>query len=118
MNHKTSPKDFEFFKKEVIKYQKLLGLTDWKIYLDHESVENSLAWIRRDQEGRCCTIGLSVKWDHQKVSRDLIASSTRHEILHLLLADLRLAGNKRQTTDEDFTIAEHSIIRRLENIWN
>ena len=95
-----------------------MGLTDWKIYLEHESHDGSLAWIRRDQEGRCCTIGLSVKWEYQPVNRLLISQSARHEVLHLLLADLRLAGNKRQTTDEDFTIAEHSIIRRLENAWN
>ena len=113
--NKTSKEDYEYFQKQVTSYQKQLGLTDWKIYFEHYTHENSMAWIKRDQEGRCCTIGLSIDWAHQKVSRDMIKSCARHEVLHLLLADLRLAGNKRQTTDEDFTIAEHSIIRRLEN---
>ena len=115
--NKTSKEDFEFFQKQVTSYQKQLGLTDWKIYCMHDTEDNALAWIKRDQEGRCCSIGLSVDWSHQKVSRAMIKSSARHEVLHLLLADLRLAGNKRQSTAEDFTIAEHSIIRRLENAW-
>ena len=115
MTNKTSKSDFEFFKKWVLFYQKELGLTDWKIYFEHEKADGCMAYINRDHTGRCCTIGLSKDWKHHPVSRDQIKTSARHEVLHLLLADLRHAGDIRQTTDEDFSIAEHSIIRRLEN---
>ena len=115
-SNKTSKADFEAFKKTVVYWQNKLGLTDWKLYLSHDTVENTLAWVRRDNEGRCASIGLSVNWEHQKVSRKLINECALHEVLHILLANLRYAGQQRQTTETDFSIAEHEIIRRLEKV--
>ena len=118
MSNKTSKQDYIYFKQCVIKYQKQLGLTDWKTYFEHETVEDSLAWIRLDWEGKCCTIGLSVDWSHHPVSKQTVHDSARHEVLHMLLADLVAVGKYRQSTDTDFTASQHAIIRRLENAWN
>jgi hypothetical protein len=95
-----------------------LGLKDFKIYWEHTNdMPNSYAFIRPDIEAMQAVIGLTINFGEHKVSRSHLDYCARHEVLHLLLADLVQVGKYRQSMDIDFTRAQHAIIRRLEN-WN
>ncbi len=116
MNHKTSKEDFEYFKKCCQKYIEQLGLKDFKIYYEHSDAQpTAYAFISPDVSAGQATIGLSISFNDHKVSKSHLDYCAKHEVLHLLLADLVNVGNLRQSTAEDFTRAQHAIIRRLEN---
>lgn len=113
---KTSNDDFKYFCKRVKEEQKALSLCDWKLYVKHEDLAGSYAWVHPDSEAKQATIGLSIDWTGTKVTKDMLAYCARHEVLHLLLADLVACGKYRQSSDTDFTTAQHAIIRRLESV--
>ncbi len=114
--NKTSKEDFEYFKKQCEYWQDRLSLRDWKLHYLHETYTGSYAWFRSDVPGKTATLGLSVSWEDEKITKPKLNSSARHEVLHLLLADLVYAGHARQSTDEDFENTQHAIIRRLEHV--
>ena len=113
---KTSKDDFKAFIKEAEATLDLLSLRDWRVVFFHEDETDCLGWCRSDVEGKIASVGLCKNWQHCKPTRKEVKRVARHEILHLLLADLTQVGNYRQSTDSDFTTAQHAIIRRLENI--
>ena len=116
--HKTSKEDFAYFQKRCKVYIDALGLKDFKIYYTHDnSLTTSYAHITPDVEAGMATVGLTIDWEHQKVTKAQLDYCAKHEVLHLLLADLVNVGKLRQSTTEDFTRAQHAIIRRLEN-WS
>lgn len=114
---KTSKADFKYFVKKCEEYIDQLSLRDFKIYYTYENHPDSYAWILPDVEAGQATIGLSVDWGKQKATKEMLGYCAKHEVLHLLLADLVHVGKYRQSTDFDFTRAQHACIRRLEN-WN
>ena len=117
--NKTSKADFEYFKKRCEVYLDELSLRDWRIYYYHNDSDlEAYAWIRPDVSAKQACVGLTINWEDHKVTKDILDYCAKHEILHLLLADLVQCGKWRQSTDEDFTEAQHAVIRRLENAWN
>lgn len=75
----------------------------------------SYGWVTPDSEAKQATIGLTKTWDDTLITDEVLDYVAHHEVLHLLLADLVHVGNQRQSTQADFTTAQHAIIRRLEN---
>ena len=119
MSNKTSKEDFEYFKKYVKIYQKEFGLTNFKLYFNHDNKHmDAYAYIYSEVENGIATIGLTQNWDSLKITKEQLRYSAKHEILHLLLADLVQVGKYRQSVDTDFIRAQHAVIRRLENAWN
>ena len=116
--NKTSKADFSYFTRRCRAYLNQLNLGDWKPIFEHEDHPDAYAWIKPDSESKQTQIGLSVHWDTTKVTKEMLDYCARHEVLHLLLADLVAVGKWRQSTDTDFTTAQHAVIRRLENMWN
>ena len=112
---KTSKTDFEYFIKQCNKYIDELSLRDWKYFFDHADHPNSYAWVQPDAEAKQAVVGLSPDWVTKKPTKDMLDYCAKHEILHVLLADLVNVGKIRQSTDQDFSMAQHAIIRRLEN---
>ena len=113
---KTSKKDFKVFVRECEATLDLLSLRDWRVVFLHQDEVDCLGWCRTDVEGKVSSVGLCKDWGNWKPTRDEIKRVAKHEILHVLLADLTQCGKLRQSTDEDFSTAQHAIIRRLENI--
>ena len=113
---KTSKDDFKAFTKECEVTLDQLSLRDWRVCYFHQDEPDALGWCRTDSEGKIASIGLSRNWQNEKPTRKEIKRVARHEILHVLLADLTQCGKYRQSTDSDFATAQHAIIRRLENI--
>ena len=115
---KTTKKDFEIFKKEVKKWQDILGLQDWEISCVHGGAdEDSRANYLTNIAGRLCTIFLADNWDgcfEDKTER-AIKQVAFHEVVELSLHDLRVYALyfiNEQFVDE----AIHKIVRMLENV--
>lgn len=115
--NQTSKKDFTYFKKQCEIWLDTYSLRDFKIYYEHNnSMPTAYAFIRPNVEAGIAVIGLSINWESQKVTKTFLKYCALHEVLHLLLADLVEVGKYRQSTDADFTRAQHAVIRRLENV--
>jgi hypothetical protein len=111
---RLSSKHFETYKRECEKWISELGLKDWKVWYRFEGLEGALAGCRTDYEGRCVTLILN-PWQEGCKGKDVdLGRLARHEVLHLLLAELRALNNKRCITPDVWESAEHGVIRRLE----
>jgi hypothetical protein len=113
-----SAREFGMFKAECEKWRRLLGLTEWKINYHFEEIEEALAGINRDFEGKRARISLhpfQERVPKGEVRRSVL-SSARHEILHLMLAELDWMNGRRFVTADAWSAAEHTVIRRLEHL--
>src|SRR4051812_21185113 len=104
--------EYETYKRECRKWIERLGLTDWKIYFRFEEIENALAGCRRDFEGRVAVLVLNPFQAHCKRADVDVKKSAKHEVLHLLLAELAWMSNSRVLTETAWSAAEHCVIRR------
>lgn len=113
---KTTKRDFELFKDNFIKWQHKLGIIDWSLHFTHELVEGDYARTYYVLSGAVATVHLSTEWDDMRPKNDeTIDRLALHETLHLLIAPLVAEAGARYTNQEAIDVAEHSIIRRLEN---
>jgi hypothetical protein len=108
-------REFEVFKSECFRWVKRLGLSDWKLHFAFEEVENGLASINTDFEGKIARVSLNPFQERVPKREVNVKSSARHEMLHLLLSELRWMNSRRFITDNSWEAAEHAVIRRLEN---
>jgi hypothetical protein len=109
----TTADEAAFFRKECLSWQKEFGLTDWTLQFKTEPASpesHDEADIDYDCDTRhaVVTYYLGVK--------DALhpADVARHEILHLLFADMCLAG-VNASSEEDAVLAreEHKVIERV-----
>ena len=115
---KTTIKQFQEFKNEVLRLQPILGLQDWQIYFKHGKTEDTFATTHYDREGAVANMnfGIELKDDH-KESLD-IKRTAKHELLHLLLADLYCIAESRVFDRFLLNQAEEKAIRKLEKFIN
>lgn len=107
-------KEFATFKAECHRWIKIFGLTEWKIHYHFEEIENGLAAINRDFEGKIARISLN-PFQERCTKREVnVKRSARHEILHLLLGELEWMEGRRVISSQSWSAAEHGVIRRLE----
>ncbi len=116
----TTKKDFSIFVERCKYWIKVFGLTEWEINFRHESggktMSDSFSWIITDNEGNQFTI-ISLNTERERTpSAENLKEDARHEVLHLLLADLCNAGEERYVSRDQLHKAEHMVIRRLEKV--
>lgn len=110
-------KHFDTFKKEARRWIDRLGLLDWRIDYQFEECHQSLAECRRDYEGRCATLVLNPFQERVKRKDVDVKARARHEVMHLLMAEVAWLNGKRCVTDDIWSAAEHCVIRRLEDAF-
>lgn len=117
--NKTTKKDFEYFKKRCEHWMRFWNLAEYSIQFGHESdTDDTLAWINRDIEGMCVGFSLNKNWKGVKVTKSELDRSAFHEVIHLVLARMALAGKSRWMTVDEICREEEAVIRRMENcIW-
>jgi hypothetical protein len=109
---KTTKNQFKRFKKEFKRYQKMLGLTDYRVCFHLETMDDRYAHIRYDTLARTAGVSLDTGGDFLSIKRH-----AKHECLHLLLADLNISAQQRSSTKERIDQADESIVRRLERLY-
>ncbi len=115
---KTTRNDFEKFKAEFLRWQRLLGLTDWRICFEHSSTTDAYAEIFANSEGRIATVVFGSTCEGDAKIGYCPVNTGRHEALELLLARLKSLALARNVTRADVEEEVHAVIRRLENLFN
>jgi hypothetical protein len=114
---KTTAKDFARFKAEFRRWQKRLGLTEWKCYFQHVPLADCYGNITTDTENRTATVRLSTKTPDDAPPPDPIRTA-RHEAIELLVDDLGSLAQYRYVRYDEIHTARHGIVRRLENLFD
>jgi hypothetical protein len=83
---KTSKKDFQTFRREVEKWVPILGLTSWRVVVEHKDRKGyrNLAWGCIDSSEMSCSIMLAESWYDNKINDNAIKRSAFHELSHVM----------------------------------
>ena len=122
--HVITEKHFAIFKHEALRLIRLWAIDDWKVSLVHERLKECYAQCRTDAVSRVCTLSLSttgVEMDgngdkHYAPTDFSIRETARHEVIHLLLADLDDVGRRRYATKDEVERASESVARKLHEL--
>lgn len=115
---KLTNKHFKHFKEVFKKYQLMLNLNNWKIYFYFEKLEDAIADVGTNYEGRIADVRLTTQLEttaHYDI-KDLIEETALHECLELLLSPLMVQARHRSFNEEEYQHANHSVIRTLEKL--
>lgn len=111
---KTTVKQFEEFKNEILRLQPILGLNRWKIYFEHKKIDEGVfARTHYKRAGAVTNIQFNL---HTNDNRIDIKQTAKHECLHLLLADLFSIAENREFDYNDLEKSEEQVIRILEKL--
>jgi len=111
-------KDFALFQKEFKKWQRLFGLTGYKVYFKYESIDSSFADIEINQGEMVAIVRLNSKLPDRDKSYKDIKRSAKHEAIHLLVSRLEKNGRYRYTSEVEICEATEELVFRLENLIN
>jgi hypothetical protein len=108
--------EFELFKKEFERYQKLFGLMGYKVYFWHDPLENSdvIANIFVDQGEMVASVKLNSKLSRDAQKYKDIKKAARHEAIHLLTGRLERYAKSRAVSGDDIYEATEELVHRLE----
>lgn len=109
-------KDFIEFQKHFKKYQKLLGLTGYKVYFKYEPIEDSFASISIRQIDMIATVRLNSMLPKEDKPHKDIRQSAMHEAIHLLLNRLEARARERFVSPEQIYEAVEEIVFKLEDL--
>jgi len=114
---KTNKKHFKVFKKECKKLIGSLGLFDWELCFTHNDLD-CRGNCHTQIPGFMCKLNLGVDWgegQEYKITNKDIKRTAFHEVLHLLLTEIRGCANDRYMNIQEYDEIEHRTIRRIEN---
>lgn len=120
--YKTTPRDFEVFKENVVRWMRTFGLTDWQMEMQHKLMPNQgetvsvCARTNWDYCSRSVLFTLNMAWIRPPLGQE-IESVAFHEVAHLLLAPLVHEATNRYTTAALLDVQEEAIVLRLENAF-
>ena len=110
MKTNTTIKDFNEYKKWVSFYLNKFGLNDWTVYYAHKELRGSVAEVDIDTVARGATFSLNKNNNSGDIKGD-----ARHEVCHLLIADLsHLSGS--YCTEEQHKQVDEALVCRLTNL--
>ena len=112
---KTSKAYFEKFKAEFLKWQKELGLMQYRVVFYHKPLDDDYASITILESGKLASIILNTIIKEPKNDPGPEAHA-RHEVLHLLLSRLSWLGECRYIETCDLEEEEEAIVVRLEKV--
>jgi len=108
--------DFELFQSEFKRWQKVFGLTGYKVYFKYEPEEGYFATLSVDQGNMVATVTLNSELpDKDKPFKD-IKRTAKHEAIHLLVSRLEKNGRYRYTSESEIYEATEELVNRLEDL--
>ena len=110
---KTDP--FKYFKQQVYHWVDYLGLYNWdtNVHEDDEEYDGYLAETYSNVENKRADIYLAMDWNGTKMTQDRLNNTAFHEVLEVMLAEIRYIAGKRDIRFGEIDSAIHSIIRIL-----
>jgi len=107
--------EFEEFQDEFTKWQKLFGLTGYKVYFKHESI-SSFANITVNQTDMVATVRLNSRCPKKDKEHRDVKQSAKHEAIHLLLFKLEHCAYSRYVCEEEIYEATEELVFKLEGL--
>lgn len=106
-------KDFELFKKRVRYWRDILGARDWGLSVDMGELESDrAAQCAYENQNRYAMI--TIDKDTENTTRKNLDEAAKHEVLELVMADIREA--LCVFYNADFVDRQvHRVIRQMEN---
>ncbi len=112
----TTPRDFEIFKREFTKYQRLLGLTGIQVYFTHEPLDDDNAQLLMKYAECTATACLNSELSEGQEPFKDVKGWGKHEAIHLLLMRLQGEAEYRYATKESIVEANEETVHRLEAV--
>lgn len=109
---KTTKKDFELFKSECLRLAKEWGLGDYEYAFFHTRItDGRAAETKRDLEASSMTIWLTT--DSGGSEKFDVLETAKHEMLHVVLAEMGELAQYRYVRPNELEAAEHKTVNRL-----
>lgn len=114
---KTTKAQFKQFKTEFMRCVEVLGLKDWKVYIDIGKVEDGYAQIVSDYEGMTSTVTMAEELKNEDIfdAFDPIVTA-KHEAIHLLIQPLVSLARWRYVEPDQITVELERICTRMEKL--
>ena len=109
-------KDFAEFQKIFKQYQKLFGLTGYKVYFKHEPVADCFASISVNQPTMVAMARLNSKPPSVDKPHVDVKRSAKHEAIHLLLQRLEDRTYNRYVQQDEIYEAVEELVFKLETL--
>lgn len=108
--------EFEEFQLEFKKWQKLFGLTGYKVYFKYENLNNCFAEITVQQTDMVATVTLNKRLPAKDKPHKDITRTAKHEAIHLMLSKLENLGKSRYVQPEEIYEATEELVFKLEEL--
>lgn len=114
---KTSKAYFGRFKKEFLRWQQLLGLTQYRIDFFHEKLDNLFAGMTVWEKDKIARVSLATEISKDSTNIDPGPEEhAKHEAIHLLIHRLSWLGGCRYIKDDELAEEAEAIVVRLEKV--
>ncbi len=114
---KVTRRQYEAFKRAFSRWQRKLGLTEWKVRFEFRPLDGEYAAIVYDCDGMIAKATLTSELSEDEDIRAFKPSEHgRHEALHLLCAPLYQAGGARWGNRDAYYQEWEKLVRRLEKV--
>lgn len=114
---KISRAYFNRFKKEFLRWQEKLGLTQYSVAFYHEKLEGKYAQIKIDEMAKIADVFLTTEFGKRSSQADQgPEANARHEALHLLTHRIHWLGGARYIENNDLDEEWEAIVVRLDKV--
>lgn len=114
---KTSKAYYNRFKTEFLRWQQLLGLTQYRIDFFQEKLKDSYAQIIVHELGKAARVSVNAELNGDDIKGDTGPEShARHEALHLLTNRLKWLGSCRCIDPTDLEEEWEAVVVRLDKV--
>ncbi len=113
--HSLTAEHLGVFRRAIQRYVKYYGLLNWHVEVYSGESTEALAWVRPAVEAHRADVYLATTWDEEPTEKRLL-DKARHEVLHIVVADLSHAGGKRYVSESELNEAEEQLVLRLMSI--
>jgi hypothetical protein len=114
---KTKLKDFNLFVDECKKWIKILELSRWDVVYNwcksNEEWQQAGCQVYHDSHAE---IFFDKKWETDPINTKNIKDAAKHEVIHLLLGNIRNNVYKRFLNENEVRLAEEEVVRILVKI--
>lgn len=113
---RTTKLHFEIFKEECQKWIDVLELNHWDVYYSLGTDEKRTAQIARDSNACNATIYFTKTWDNTilPLNEREIRRAAKHEVIHLLIAELIGVAARRFINRDEFERIEEKLVKKLQ----
>lgn len=117
MSNTLTPDDVAEFGKHLREWQGKLGLMGWRIVQSPIPAKKSMAEMDKwDWPQRQVTCRVGLDWKSTPVTSGTLEQTAVHELLHVLLYELKQTAQEPGISDEDLRSIEHGVINALERL--